>query len=631
MFDMTGQASGRAGAPPHRWRQVGRRVIGAGAALIIGTAGVGLLAGQAYAAVSGQPGAAGAVRACRTWNRSESQFADVAARTVRTAAAQAAVAARADGRWSVLATDLRFLASRPETGNDATDVAQGAVDSNAVTASCQSLGLAPPVARLRPATAFANDEAAFDYFISKGLTNYEAAGIVGNLDQESGDNPTTIAPPPCPCGEGIAQWNIGARWNSTANDNMTWYASTLPGDPSATTLQPQLQFIWFELTASPKYGLSQLESSGNVTNATVDFQNLFEGCSVCEQSQRIAYAQDVLSAYGSSENVQAAFQANTNYAWSWAGVAGGGQTASYTLPDGMMPGTSPAVAAMPNGEVALAFQANNGDLWTLEANPGGSQTASFSTGQAMAEGTSPAITVDGNNIAVAYHDSSGTLATWTGAPGTKGTAAATPNGMATDTSPSITTMPNGEVAVAIQAPGSSLYTVEAHPGGAQTAAYAANLGMMAGTSPAITAVGNDAAAAFQANTGKLWTWTGAPGFEGVGAATPNGVATGTSPAIATLSGGEVAVAIQAAGSSLYTVAAHPGGSQTAAYTANVGMMADTSPSITIVGNGNAAAAVQANTRSLWTWTGTTGTPGHAHSEPDGLDSGTSPSITFGPA
>src|SRR5580658_240581 len=106
MFDMTGQASGRAGAPPHRWRQVGRRVIGAGAALIIGTAGVGLLAGQAYAAVSGQPGAAGAVRACRTWNRSESQFADVAARTVRTAAAQAAVAARADGRWSVLATDL---------------------------------------------------------------------------------------------------------------------------------------------------------------------------------------------------------------------------------------------------------------------------------------------------------------------------------------------------------------------------------------------------------------------------------------------------------------------------------------------------------------------------------------------
>jgi hypothetical protein len=31
----------------------------------------------------------------------------------------------------------------------------------------------------------ANDQTAFDYFLGKGLTNFQAAGIIGNLDQGS--------------------------------------------------------------------------------------------------------------------------------------------------------------------------------------------------------------------------------------------------------------------------------------------------------------------------------------------------------------------------------------------------------------------------------------------------------------
>ena len=41
-------------------------------------------------------------------------------------------------------------------------------------------------------TSFANDEAAFDFFVGKGLTNVQAAGIVGNLDQESGVDPGSV-------------------------------------------------------------------------------------------------------------------------------------------------------------------------------------------------------------------------------------------------------------------------------------------------------------------------------------------------------------------------------------------------------------------------------------------------------
>ena len=77
--------------------------------------------------------------------------------------------------------------------------------------------------RTTEAIGFANDQAAFDYFLGKGLTNFQAAGIVGNLDQESGVEPTSVqggGP-----GRGIAQWSVGGRWDTDANDNAVWYAS----------------------------------------------------------------------------------------------------------------------------------------------------------------------------------------------------------------------------------------------------------------------------------------------------------------------------------------------------------------------------------------------------------------------
>jgi MYXO-CTERM domain-containing protein len=144
------------------------------------------------------------------------------------------------------------------------------------------------------AVGFANDEAAFDYFLGKGLTNFQAAGIVGNLDQESGVDPTAAqAGGP---GRGIAQWSVGGRWDTDANDNATWYAGQQ--GQSVDSLQLQLDFIWYELTTFSGYGLAALKASTDVTAATIAFQNDFEGCGTCDQSTRIAYAQGVLSAYG---------------------------------------------------------------------------------------------------------------------------------------------------------------------------------------------------------------------------------------------------------------------------------------------------------------------------------------------
>ncbi|MFX5562785.1 phage tail tip lysozyme, partial [Acinetobacter baumannii] len=85
---------------------------------------------------------------------------------------------------------------------------------------------------------------------SKGLKNYQAAGIVGNLIQESSVNPNSIEYGGGP-GRGIAQWSGGGRWDSSHNDNMVWYASQHGLSPWSLTAQ--LDFIWYELTTFGGY------------------------------------------------------------------------------------------------------------------------------------------------------------------------------------------------------------------------------------------------------------------------------------------------------------------------------------------------------------------------------------------
>jgi Phage tail lysozyme len=163
------------------------------------------------------------------------------------------------------------------------------------SAGCGGPSADESLGRAASASTFANDKTAFDYFLGKGLTTYQAAGIVGNLDQESGVDPTAVesgGP-----GRGIAQWSVGGRWDTDANDNATWYAGTQ--GQSVESLQLQLDFIWYELTTFSSYGLAALQKSTSVTDATVDFETDFEGCSMCDQSTRIGYAENVLGAYGS--------------------------------------------------------------------------------------------------------------------------------------------------------------------------------------------------------------------------------------------------------------------------------------------------------------------------------------------
>ena len=141
----------------------------------------------------------------------------------------------------------------------------------------------------------ANSHAAFDYFLAKGLTPVQAAGIVGNLMQESNCNPMAVqsgGP-----GRGIAQWSVGGRWDHDSGDNAMAYASS--HGASVWSLNLQLDFIWYELTTFSRFGLAQLRAATTVSAAVTAFEARFEVCGTCISTQRIAYANQALAAYGS--------------------------------------------------------------------------------------------------------------------------------------------------------------------------------------------------------------------------------------------------------------------------------------------------------------------------------------------
>jgi hypothetical protein len=152
---------------------------------------------------------------------------------------------------------------------------------------------------------FANDQTSFDYFVAKGLTGVQAAGIVGNLDQESGDSPTAVqsgGP-----GRGVAQWSVGGRWDTSAGDNENAYV----GAANIWNLNSQLGFIWYELTTFPAYGLADLKSQTTVAGATNSFMTLFEICGTCDATTRASYAQAVYAAYGTTPSYGASFVAQS--------------------------------------------------------------------------------------------------------------------------------------------------------------------------------------------------------------------------------------------------------------------------------------------------------------------------------
>ena len=183
-----------------------------------------------------------------------------------------------------------------------TVIALGAGCSAPGTTESSASGTSPRDGRLGTSsaagsTAFANDQTAFDYFRAKGFTTIQAAGIVGNLDQESGIDPNISQQNGGP-GRGIAQWSAGGRWDSDPGDNLVAFAAQEGQPPNS--LGVQLDFIMFELENFSDYGLAKLKATTTIEDATTEFELGFEGCGIpaqCDADSRLNYAKSILAAY----------------------------------------------------------------------------------------------------------------------------------------------------------------------------------------------------------------------------------------------------------------------------------------------------------------------------------------------
>lgn len=140
-----------------------------------------------------------------------------------------------------------------------------------------------------------NQKKAFQFFVKDGYTKRQAAGIVGNLMQESGEKVNPRASQAGGVGRGIAQWSTGGRWDSASKDNVVWFAKKKGMSPWSLNLQ--LKFVKYELDTFSMYGKGPLKKSSTVRKGTVAFQDYFERCGECHTDTRVGYAKQVFNKF----------------------------------------------------------------------------------------------------------------------------------------------------------------------------------------------------------------------------------------------------------------------------------------------------------------------------------------------
>ena len=122
-------------------------------------------------------------------------------------------------------------------------------------------------------TGLSNGEKAFNYFLNKGFSNEQSAGIVGNLAIESGPELITTTDKPASILGGKLRGIAG--WGTTRYRRLRNFAGV--NNLNITLLQTQLDFIMHDLENNPSLGLSQLKSTTTVPHATSAFATRYLG------------------------------------------------------------------------------------------------------------------------------------------------------------------------------------------------------------------------------------------------------------------------------------------------------------------------------------------------------------------
>jgi peptidoglycan hydrolase-like protein with peptidoglycan-binding domain len=127
----------------------------------------------------------------------------------------------------------------------------------------------------------ANADTAMKFFISKGWTSDQAAGIVGNLQAESGANLKPNAVGDEGQAYGIAQWHP---------DRAQQFAKVVGKDIRGSSLEDQLAFVQWELTHTESKAGDRIKSCETAQDAAAAMDAYYERSSGSARGQRIGNA-----------------------------------------------------------------------------------------------------------------------------------------------------------------------------------------------------------------------------------------------------------------------------------------------------------------------------------------------------
>lgn len=159
-----------------------------------------------------------------------------------------------------------------------------------------------------------NGQKIFNYFVSKGYTKDQAAGLVGNTQAESGNIPTRLQDGAIAGVKTISYAQIPA--NITTNQQVGWgivqwtppskigaYAQTTHENPD--DLATQVEFLWKQLDGTApnnneKPAGDAVKKTTNYSDAALAFMNDYERPQYPQQDGpiRVQLAKEALAAYG---------------------------------------------------------------------------------------------------------------------------------------------------------------------------------------------------------------------------------------------------------------------------------------------------------------------------------------------
>ena len=130
------------------------------------------------------------------------------------------------------------------------------------------------------------------FFVNKGLTPEQSAGIAGNFFAESGLQLNIV--------NRIGAYGL-AQWLGPRRTNRFEFAANRGESRGNLSLETQLEFTWSELQSTESSAYRNLISQNTVTDAATSFVNRFERPSETEKAQslnkRISYARKFLNEY----------------------------------------------------------------------------------------------------------------------------------------------------------------------------------------------------------------------------------------------------------------------------------------------------------------------------------------------